>query len=243
MPTIETLFVGTCKDHCLLVVVSPLLHILILLLPFSVMVSGCCHCFFPRYYSPTFQQSMKTRQDIYVKKTPKVAMLASCWPCRADTLGRHEEMSSKLTFWRHQKCWHFQLRSCRNSKQDGIHHIITFLCVPVILLRHVWILSVNMVLCQLKRQHVVWCSRRCWKDLRLAEDLHLCDSVAHGAFPPFFNPPPPIFPIILRNRNKEWVKWHFVSGKAPIGLFTYNDSSYHYYTSSLGSESLSLNSE
>jgi hypothetical protein len=25
-----------------------------------------------------------------------------------------------------------------NSKQDGIHHVIMFLCVPVILLRHVW---------------------------------------------------------------------------------------------------------
>jgi hypothetical protein len=31
--------------------------------------------------------------------------------------------------------------SWRNSKQDGIHHIITFLCVPVILLRYVWTLS------------------------------------------------------------------------------------------------------
>jgi hypothetical protein len=31
--------------------------------------------------------------------------------------------------------------SCRNSKQDGIHHVITFLCVLVILLRHVWTLS------------------------------------------------------------------------------------------------------
>ncbi len=31
--------------------------------------------------------------------------------------------------------------SWRNSKQDGIHHVITFLCVPVILLRHVWTLS------------------------------------------------------------------------------------------------------
>ncbi len=26
-------------------------------------------------------------------------------------------------------------------KQDGIHHVVTFLCVPVILLRHVWTLS------------------------------------------------------------------------------------------------------
>ncbi len=30
--------------------------------------------------------------------------------------------------------------SWRNSKQHGIHHVITFLCVPVILLRHVWTL-------------------------------------------------------------------------------------------------------
>jgi hypothetical protein len=45
---------------------------------------------------------------------------------------------------------------------------------------------------QLKKQHVIWCSRQCW---RLAEDLHLCDFVARGAFPHFFNPQPPIPPI------------------------------------------------
>jgi hypothetical protein len=38
---------------------------------------------------------------------------------------------------------------------------------------------------------------------KLVEDLHLCDSVASGAFPPFFNPPPPIPPNILHNHNKE----------------------------------------
>jgi hypothetical protein len=32
------------------------------------------------------------------KKHQKVAMLATCQPRQADTSGRHEEMSSKLTF-------------------------------------------------------------------------------------------------------------------------------------------------
>jgi hypothetical protein len=36
--------------------------------------------------------------------------------------------------------------SWRNSKQDEIHHFIAFLCVPVILLRHVWILSFKNLL-------------------------------------------------------------------------------------------------
>ncbi len=40
--------------------------------------------------------------------------------------------------WRIAFSWKL---SWRNSKQDGIHHVITFLCVPVILLRHVWTLS------------------------------------------------------------------------------------------------------
>jgi hypothetical protein len=59
------------------------------------------------------------------------------------------------------------------------------------------VLTLDMVLCQLKKQYGVGCSRRCWKDLWLAEDLHLCDSVVHRAFPPFFNPPPSIPPNIL----------------------------------------------
>ena len=84
------------------------------------------------------------------------------------------------------------------------------------------VLTIEMVLCQLKRQHGVWCSRWCWKDSRLEEDLHLCDSIACGAFPPFFNPPPPIPPNILCNCNKEWEKRHFISGKAPIGLSNNN---------------------
>jgi hypothetical protein len=32
---------------------------------------------------------------------------------------------------------------------------------------------------------------QCWKDLRLAEDLNLCEPIARGAFPPFSNPPTP----------------------------------------------------
>jgi hypothetical protein len=44
--------------------------------------------------------------------------------------------------------------------------------------------------------------RQCWKDLQLAEDFDLCESVAHGAFPPFFNPPTPHLPFnILPNPN------------------------------------------
>jgi hypothetical protein len=70
MPTIETLFVGTCEDDCILVVVSPSppLHIIILLLPFSVLVSGCCRGFSPQYYSPTCQQSMTHNTTYEVKK-------------------------------------------------------------------------------------------------------------------------------------------------------------------------------
>ncbi len=63
------------------------------------------------------------------------------------------------------------------------------------------ILTLDMVLCQLKKQHGVGCSRQCWKDSRLAEDLHLCYSIARGAFPPFFNPPHSTPPNILRDQN------------------------------------------
>jgi hypothetical protein len=59
MPTIETHFVGTCKDNCLLVVVSPPLHIIILLLSFSLLVSGCCRGIF----SPTLLTNMSAIND------------------------------------------------------------------------------------------------------------------------------------------------------------------------------------
>ncbi len=51
-----------------------------------------------------------TTRHMMWKKTPKVAIPATCWPCWADTLGWHKEMSSKLTFWTHKKCQHFKLR-------------------------------------------------------------------------------------------------------------------------------------
>jgi hypothetical protein len=76
MPTIETLFVGTCKDVRLLVVFSPPLHIIILLLPFSVLVSGCCDGYFPRYYLPTCQQSTTHYMTYDVKKKHQKLQ---CW--------------------------------------------------------------------------------------------------------------------------------------------------------------------
>ncbi len=80
-----------------------------------------------------------------------------------------------------------------------------------------WTHAFTIHLCRNELSHGVWCSRRCWKDSRLEEDLHLYDSIARGAFPPFFNPPPSIPPNILHNRIKEWEKRHFVRGEAPIG--------------------------
>ncbi len=74
--------------------------------------------------------------------------------------------------------------------------------------------------CLSLKNNMIWCSRLCWQ---LAEDLYLCDSVARGAFPPFFNPPPPIPPNILCNQNKEWEKRHFISGEDPYWLVSWRD--------------------
>ncbi len=56
----------------------------------------------------TCQQST-TRHDIWREKKIKSCNVGNMSPCWADKLGWHEDMSSKLTFWRHQICHHFQL--------------------------------------------------------------------------------------------------------------------------------------
>jgi hypothetical protein len=77
------------------------------------------------------------------------------------------------------------------AQLDHPHHVNKWLLLFCI---QYWTHASTIHLCQNELSHGVWCSRWCWKDLWLVEDLHLCDSKAHGAFPPFFNPPPPIPP-------------------------------------------------
>jgi hypothetical protein len=72
--------------------------------------------------------------------------------------------------------------------------------------------------------------RQCWKDLQLAESLHLCESVVRGAFPPFSNPPTSHFPPnILPTPNpppisQVTILQHIVSGEAPLGLLVEKDA-------------------
>ncbi len=70
-----------------------------------------------------------------------------------------------------------------------------------------WTHTFLIHLCRNELFHGVWCSRQCWKDSRLVEDLHLCDSIACRAFPPLSTihhpPSPPIFyvTVIKSERN------------------------------------------
>ncbi len=72
--------------------------------------------------------------------------------------------------------------------------VLMYYCIVVMLYCCLVVLS-----SQLKKQHGIWCSRWCWW---LAEDLQLCDSVARSILP-FFNPPPPIPPNILRSERND----------------------------------------
>ena len=91
----------------------------------SPVLAGCCIA--------NMSAINNTTQHMTCKKTSKVAILATCWPCQANTLGQHEDMSSKLTYWWHPKCQHFQLNSqyiwvfLTKTKEPPLDIIDTFL--------------------------------------------------------------------------------------------------------------------
>jgi hypothetical protein len=92
---------------------------------------------------------------------------------------RYRYLMHTLGFWLWHRLCNTRLNGCLDCFWDNIRALLFY-----------WISHKQqkspIIMCPAQLDH----PQRCWKDLRLADDLNLCESIAHGAFPPFSNPPP-----------------------------------------------------